>query len=214
MVKRRIERSATGTVSASDFFKPQPPPADPKTLNSLSNPLPTRRNVAFLTTPVDLMGRLSNPPETLECVDDKGERDTPPPRRTTSKGTKGSSTPPEAGDLEEMRQLSNPVQRRLSPGVVDELAHLYEKGASIDALAQRYRVHRTTVIAHLDRRGVPRRRVTRKMTDPLVAQASERYAEGLSVADVAAEFGVHARTLAREFRRTGTPIRARRGWNR
>ena len=93
-------------------------------------------------------------------------------------------------------------------GVVDELAHLYEEGASIDALGRRYGVHRTTIIAHLDRRGVTRRHVARKMTDPLVAQASERYAEGLSVADVASEFAVHPGTLAREFRRAATPIRA------
>jgi hypothetical protein len=57
---------------------------------------------------VDLMGRLSNPPETLECVADQGERGTPPPRRTTSKGAKRSSNLPESGDLEEKGQLSNP----------------------------------------------------------------------------------------------------------
>jgi AraC-like DNA-binding protein len=183
-------------------------------LSTLSNPLLTWRNVVISTTPVDLMGRLSNPPETLECVADQVERDTPPPRRTTPKGAKRSSNAPEPGDLEEKGQLSNPVQRRLSPGVVDELAHFYEEGASIDALGRRYGVHRTTIIGQLDRRGVPRRRVARKMTDSLVARASERYSEGLSVGDVASEFGVHARTLAREFRRAGTPIRARRGWNR
>ena len=102
----------------------------------------------------------------------------------------------------------------MSRGVVDEVVHLYEKGASIDAFGRRYGVHRTTIIAQLDRRGVPRRRVDRKLTDALLARASARYSEGLSVADVASEFGVHARTLAREFRRAGTPIGARRGWNR
>ena len=60
--------------------------------------------------------------------------------------------------------------------VVDELVHLYEEGVSIDELARRYGVHRTTIIAQLDRRDVPRRRVARKMTDALVARASERYA--------------------------------------
>jgi transposase-like protein len=77
-------------------------------------------------------------------------------------GTKRSSSAPEPGDLKEKGQLSNPVQRRLSRGVVRELAHLYEEGASIDALARRYGVHRTTIMAQLDRRGVPRRRVARK----------------------------------------------------
>ena len=87
----------------------------------------------------------------------------------------------------------------------------YQEGASIDALAQRYGVHRTTIIAQLDRRGVPRRRVVRKMTDAMVSRASERYSEGLSLAAVTSQFGVHARTLAREFRRAGTRIRARQG---
>jgi hypothetical protein len=107
---------------------------------------------------VDLMGRLSNPPDALECMADQGGCGNPPPRLTTSKGAKGSAHPPEMGDLEEKGQLSNPVQRRLSRGVVGELAHLYEEGASIDALGRRYGVHRTTIIAQLDRRGVPRRR--------------------------------------------------------
>ncbi len=160
------------------------------------------------------MGRLSNPPDALECAADQGECDTPPPTRTTSNGTKQASDSPERADQKEKGQLSNPVQRRLSRGVVDELVHHYEEGASIDELARRYGAHRITIIAHLDRRGVPRRRVARKMTDLLVAQASERYSEGLSLADVASEFGVHARTLAREFRRAGTPIRERRGWSR
>jgi transposase-like protein len=111
---------------------------------------------------------------------------------------KRSSNAAEAGDLEEKGQLSNPVQRRLSRSVVDELVHFSEEGASIGALARRYGVHRTTIIAQLDRRGVPRRRVARKMTDLLVAQASKRYAKGLSLAEVASEFGVHTRTLARE----------------
>jgi AraC-like DNA-binding protein len=145
-------------------------------------------------------------------VDEQGERDTPPPRRTTSEGTKRSSNRPEAGDLEEKEQLSNPVQRRLSPSVVDAFAHLHEEGTSIVALARRYCAHRTTVIRHLDQQGVPRRRVIRKLTDSHVAQASMRYADGLSLADVASDSNVHERTLAREFRRAGTPIRGRRGW--
>jgi transposase-like protein len=111
-------------------------------------------------------------------------------------------------------RLSNPVQRRLSAGEIDELVRLYRDGATIDAVGRRYGVHRTTVIGQLDRRGVPRRRTPRKMSEPLVARAVERYSEGLSVADVASEFGVHAMTLAREFRSAGIVTRPRRGWGR
>jgi AraC-like DNA-binding protein len=113
-----------------------------------------------------------------------------------------------------MGRLSNPVQRRLSRSDIEQLAHFYEEGASIDALARQYHVHRSTVIRHLDQRGVPRRRVVRKMTDCLVALAARRNADGLSLTYVAQEFGVHERTLAREFRRAATPIRGRRGWSR
>lgn len=160
------------------------------------------------------MGRLSNPPETLESVPDQRGWAAPSTSRTASKGPKRPVGVPQAGDLEEKGRLSNPVQRRLSADEIDDLARLYRQGATIDALGRRYGVHRTTIITHLDRRGVPRRRVVRKMNDSLVVRASERYAKGLSIAAVAVEFGVHARTLAREFRRSGTPIRARRGWIR
>ena len=59
-------------------------------------------------------------------------------------------------------------------------------GASIDALACRYEVHRTTVIHHLDRAGIARRRVFRKMTDESVALAAARYEQGASLAVVGA----------------------------
>ncbi|MBM3676013.1 MAG: hypothetical protein FJW88_13935 [Actinobacteria bacterium] len=61
------------------------------------------------------------------------------------------------------------MQRRLSTSEIDALMALYREGASIDALARRYQVHRTTVIHHLDEAGIARRRVVRKMTDGSVA---------------------------------------------
>jgi len=117
-----------------------------------------------------------------------------------------------AGPPEQKGRLSNPVQRRLADGEIDELIRGYGEGASIDGLARQCEVHRTTVITHLDRAGVARRRLVRKMTDDSVARAATRYGEGASLATVAQEFGVHARTLAREFRQSGVPIRPRRGW--
>jgi transposase-like protein len=106
------------------------------------------------------------------------------------------------------------VQRRLSRPEIEQLIHRYRKGDSIDDLARRYGVHRTTVIHHLDQAGVTRRRVVRKMNDKSVARAAARYEQGASLAVVASEFGVHQRTLARELRRAGTEIRLRRGWRR
>jgi hypothetical protein len=129
----------------------------------------TREDVAILTTAVDLMGRLSNPPETLACVADQGGYDDPLPRWTRSKSPKRPSAPRLSSIPKEKGQLSTPVQRRLSADEIDELARPYRDGASIDALGRRYDVHRTTVIGQLDRRGVPRRHSARKMTDSLVA---------------------------------------------
>lgn len=109
-------------------------------------------------------------------------------------------------------RLSNPVQRRLSETTVDELVSAYTAGSSIDSVAAQVGVNRTTIIDHLERRGVERRKVLRKMTDRSVRQAAERYASGESLRAVAARFGVDPSTLAREFRRAA-PIRPRRGWS-
>lgn len=72
-------------------------------------------------------------------------------------------------------------------------------------------MNRTTIITHLDRAGIERRRVARKMTDDSVARAASLYRRGASLAVVATEFDVHARTLAREFRQAGVSIRPRHG---
>ena len=103
------------------------------------------------------------------------------------------------------------MQRRLPQAEIARLIDHYRGGASIDELARLYEVHRTTVIHHLDRAGIARRRVVRKMTDESVALAAARYEQGASLAVVASEFGVHQRTLARELRQAGAPIRLRRG---
>lgn len=96
---------------------------------------------------------------------------------------------------------------------VDDLVSTYLAGSSIDSLATRLGVNRTTIITHLDRRGIERHKPVRKMTDRSVRQAVKRYEAGESLNVVAARFGIDARTLAREFRRAGVPIRPRRGWS-
>jgi AraC-like DNA-binding protein len=160
---------------------------------------------------VDLWGRLSNPVETLEKLADQGwsgrKRQPGGDRGTPERANSGVS----AASSEQEGRHSNPVQRRLSAADISELCGLYGEGASIDGLARRYEVNRTTIITHLDRAGIARRRVARKMTDDSVSRAASRYGEGLSLASVAQEFGVHGRTLAREFRQAGMSIRPRRG---
>lgn len=161
---------------------------------------------------MDLAGRLSNPPEVVETIADQGFQ---AKARVTRRGRRGANRAVDSASAAERQgtgRLSNPVQRRLSEAEVDELVARYVAGSAIDELARVFEVNRTTVISHLDRRDIPRRRVVRKMTDRTVVEASSRYGQGLSLEVVAEEFGVHSRTLAREFRLAGVPVRARRGW--
>ena len=102
--------------------------------------------------------------------------------------------------------------RRLSDATIDDLVRDYLAGSSIESLASQLQVNRTTIIRHLDRRGVQRRKVVRKMTDRSVREAASLCDEGLSLETVAARLGVDARTLARELRAAAHPIRPRRGW--
>jgi transposase-like protein len=104
------------------------------------------------------------------------------------------------------------VQRRLSASDINEICASYASGRSIDELARSHGVHRTTIINHLDKHGVPRRRVVRKMTDAQVADAALIYRNGNSLKTAAKEFNVDTRTLGREFRKAGVPITPRRGW--
>jgi hypothetical protein len=159
----------------------------------------------------DLWGRLSNPSEILQNLSDQGWGGLARPPGAVMGAAEGHDSGLDARSSEQKGRLSNPVQRRLVDAEIHELIRCYGEGASIDGLARRYEVHRTTVIGHLDRARIARRRVVRKMTDDSVARAATRYGEGASLALVAQEFGVHARTLVREFRRAGMSIRPRRG---
>ena len=100
------------------------------------------------------MGRLSNPPKAVEIIADQGrsERQHPPqlgqavptPARTRRRG----------GPQEETGRLSNPVQRRLSRRDIGQLIHMYRHGSSIDTLSRQYKMHRTTVMHHLNQSNV------------------------------------------------------------
>jgi transposase-like protein len=104
------------------------------------------------------------------------------------------------------------VQRRQSETTTDEIVSAYLAGSSIDSLAAKLGVNRTTIISHLDHRGIERRKVARKMTDHSVRHPTKQYKAGDSLKVVARRFGVDTRTLAREFRRAGVEIRRRHGW--
>ena len=162
------------------------------------------------------MGRLSNPPEPVETVIDQGSQNS----RRRRKGVTTPSNSDLGGDRavidEETGQLSNPprrpVQHRLTNLEIDELVNEYQTGRTLADLASVLGIHRGTVAAHLQARGIQRRVNRRKMTDDDVSNAAGSYGAGDSLAKVALGFNVDAATLRRELHRAGIAIRPRRGW--
>jgi len=103
------------------------------------------------------------------------------------------------------------TQRRLTAEQVEALVEEYANGASVPVLAKEFEVHRTTVMHHLAREGVPRRACVRRLTDDDVMEAAGYYRNGESLATVAARFGVNPATVAREFARARVETRPRKG---
>ncbi len=102
-------------------------------------------------------------------------------------------------------------QRRLDPGQVRELVAVYVGGSTVPELEHRYGVHRTTVLAHLNRAGIPRRPQQRKLSDDQLREAAALYARGLSTVAVGRHFGVAAETVRKALHRGGVSVRPRRG---
>jgi|1185.fasta_scaffold301550_1 transposase len=103
---------------------------------------------------------------------------------------------------------SRQIQRHLSADDVLSVIAAYEQGATIDELATRFGVHRTTVMAHLERQGAPRRcgTVTKNLNE-----ATRLYEQGWSLARVGDHFGVDGETVRRALRAAGVTLRPRRG---
>ena len=165
---------------------------------------------------MDLLGRLSNPPDHLEALSQQGFSNLEPSRLHRPRRPRRAIRASGRSLLEEKGRLSNPrlqtAQRRLSMSQVDDLVASYRSGRSLRELSTEFHVHRGTVTAHLERRGVLRRSNLRKLTDENVAKASLRYEAGQSLVVVGKAFGVSAETVRKELRRAGLTIRARRGF--
>lgn len=158
------------------------------------------------------MGRLSNPSEATKTLISQGLITSGNRRICSRKIAKRAPCVDPVASTEEKGRLSNPVQRRLPNSTIDHLVEEYVGGLTIDALACRYGIHRTTVMTHLEANGVQRRRSIRKLSAADVAEAANRYQSGLSLAAVAKTFNVNEATLTREFYAANFPIRPRRGW--
>jgi AraC-like DNA-binding protein len=135
-------------------------------------------------------------------------------------GHYSNPAPAPTGELRSARDGGTPppatphrTQRRLRSVEVDALVDLYQAGATITQLVERFRISRTTVMAQLDRRGVQRRAVAKQWDHKQLASAARSYADGSSLATIAAQFGLDPSTVANRFRQAGIPIRPRRGWD-
>jgi AraC-like DNA-binding protein len=157
---------------------------------------------------VDLTGRLSIPPRTVRSLSVQGSRRSNRFDQEPETGDSGLIDGPQGGARNQRGRLSNPVQRRLADTDVDDLVAGDQNGSTIDVLAREFDVHRTTVMDHLDRRGVLRR-TPRRLTDEMVNLATRRYMRGETIDNTAEHLHVSATTLARELRLAGTSIRPR-----
>lgn len=121
--------------------------------------------------------------------------------------------PPLSGDVRSsvVGRKVKQRQRRLRVGEVDDLVAGYEAGTQIDDLADKFGIHRATVHAHLNRRGIDRRSSPGLAPDQIV-QAAMHYTGGESLLTVARRFSVDAETIRTRLRDAGVEIRPRRGW--
>ena len=167
----------------------------------------TWANVVTLTTAVDLMGRLSNPPDQVETLTGQGIAGSGDGRGKRSKTAKRSLSSSGSGRSENTGRPSNPgqpaIQRRLTDADVDRLVAGYQAGHTLGDLADKFGVHCRTVARHLEQRGIKRRANRHKLSEADVADASLRHQAGDSLAAIAETLDVHAATLRRELVRAG-----------
>lgn len=101
------------------------------------------------------------------------------------------------------------VQRHLNPEEQIEVVKMYQAGKTMNAVARKFKLHRTTVTAILDRHGVLVR--AHYMTERHVDEARSLYESGLSLAAVGVALGFDAATIATRLRASGVKIRSARG---
>ncbi|HVF74592.1 MAG TPA: hypothetical protein VM938_06045 [Acidimicrobiales bacterium] len=89
------------------------------------------------------------------------------------------------------------------------MAKAYQAGALIRELAQRYNINRTTVMAHLDRQGVPTR--YRRLSEAQIAEAAQLYPQGWSLRKLSQRYGTSDNTVRSALLAAGVQTRPRLG---
>jgi DNA-binding CsgD family transcriptional regulator len=93
----------------------------------------------------------------------------------------------------------------MSPKRVHELIAAYKTGVPINELARQFEIHRSTVLAHVNRAGTRRRYPA--LGRPEVKEAAELYQSGQSLRTIGVRFGVHASTVGQYLVRAGIKLR-------
>jgi DNA-binding CsgD family transcriptional regulator len=145
---------------------------------------------ARLGTPVDLLGCYSKRTSWIKRVQQLPE--------------------PTFGDHASAVRRPRATVTTLRAAEVEALVRGYRSGASLNDLAARFGIHRTTVTQHLRRNGVTIRR--RGLDDRQIQRAISLYRQGNSLALVGARLGVHAETVRQALRARG--IQMRDSWER
>jgi hypothetical protein len=114
-----------------------------------------------------------------------------------------------AGPVGGARRTKRQVQRRLTAGELEEFSAAYRTESSIRELAQFFKINRTTVHAHVDTLGLPRRYP--RLTPGDVEKASELYEASKSLIAIGRHFGIAGATVALALRQAGVATRKRRG---
>jgi hypothetical protein len=98
-------------------------------------------------------------------------------------------------------------QRRLSVVQVAELTAAYRSGVAINDLAERFKIHRSTVLEHLNRSDNPRRYPALDAFQ--VEEAARLYEGGQSLRAIGIHFGRHAATVRLALIKVGVRLRDR-----
>ncbi len=167
----------------------------------------------LVDTEVDPRGHYSNPPSPGEMANQRGVTwpDLIDPRvetairelydRVFGESRVGATNTCRRVQLDGSRR----VQRRLPPAEIEELIAGYVAGATAIALAGKHSIHRTTVLALLERHRVSRR--GRVLTPDHVERAVSLYASGRSCASIGKELQVNPETIRQALLKAGVAMR-------
>ncbi len=117
--------------------------------------------------------------------------------------SRSRTVPQESATRLDIRQ----AQHRLSPAETGALVSAYQAGRSVAALSRDFKIHKSTVQAHLVRAGVVLR-PQKVLTADQATEAIELYLAGATLKQLGPKFGVGHNTIRNYLLRAGVELRA------